>query len=316
MIERCILRHTLAFGLDWLAAMFDGVREIDQLDILIALSTWNANTHHLDNDLRSRNRACFGPGVLPMEDRRGTSRSALARFLNLPVETVRRRVDILIAKRVMLERTDGLISLVAGGMSDARGVAIVRANTGAFARFYESLLADGLDLAPAEWLEQLPGGDVQTRPEWTRAVMRSSAEFVLLATSEALTAFGLGFSTLRVFLTVLRRNIADIDEPLTELRGIAMYPDHLRVAVTAADVRRTVRMPHATVRRKIVELKTRGMVIDVAGGLIVPGHVLQKPVYATGLASHKAKQVKRMFAALHALSDYCGALEAHRIVHA
>jgi len=39
----------------------------------------------------------------------------------------------------------------------------------------------------------------------TRALTRRSAEFVLLSTSEALTAFDLDFSTSRVFLAVLRK---------------------------------------------------------------------------------------------------------------
>ena len=59
---------------------------LDVLDVLITLTISSAN----------------------FEAASGTSRSAVSRALDVPLETVRRRVAALIARRIIQERSDGL----------------------------------------------------------------------------------------------------------------------------------------------------------------------------------------------------------------
>jgi hypothetical protein len=62
-------------------------RKVDFMDILIVTAVFNAN------------------GV----DRHGVSRNALKRMLNIPLETVRRRVNALVARKALVEAEDGLV---------------------------------------------------------------------------------------------------------------------------------------------------------------------------------------------------------------
>jgi hypothetical protein len=47
--------------------------------------------------------------IEPDEIKQGISGAALSRFLNLPIETIRRRVDRLKKRNILSERKDGLI---------------------------------------------------------------------------------------------------------------------------------------------------------------------------------------------------------------
>ncbi|MEI9995782.1 MAG: hypothetical protein WDM91_14395 [Rhizomicrobium sp.] len=74
---------------------------IDLVDLLIVTAVSNANL-------------AAGPGDTALGARRtpahiGISRNAVSRALNIPLETVRRRVAGLIARQVLAARPDGLV---------------------------------------------------------------------------------------------------------------------------------------------------------------------------------------------------------------
>lgn len=69
---------------------------LDFLDLLIVTAVSDAN-HRPPAD----GQAAGGP--------RGISRNAVSRRLNVPLETVRRRVGTLLVKQVLIEQADGLV---------------------------------------------------------------------------------------------------------------------------------------------------------------------------------------------------------------
>jgi DNA-binding IclR family transcriptional regulator len=69
----------------------------------------NANVVDIMRDEDLDRRLASIHAVEPDEMKRGVSRAALSRFLNLPLETVRRRVNLLKKKGIVAEVEEGLI---------------------------------------------------------------------------------------------------------------------------------------------------------------------------------------------------------------
>lgn len=105
---RAIARHSLAYGFGLISEILRQY-DLDPIDVLIVHAILNANVAPILNDpALDRQFASLGrsePDLL----KRGISRAALARFLNLPLETVRRRAAALKRRGVVCEREDGLI---------------------------------------------------------------------------------------------------------------------------------------------------------------------------------------------------------------
>ena len=74
---------------------------IDFLDLLLVFTVASANAAPPPQDRPARKGAAA--------QRTGISRNAVSRALNLPLETVRRRIGNLIAKKVFVEQADGLV---------------------------------------------------------------------------------------------------------------------------------------------------------------------------------------------------------------
>jgi hypothetical protein len=81
----------------------------DPLDLLIIHAVLNANVIQVmkspDLDQKYSSVTAVEPDVI----KQGISRAAISRFLSLPLETVRRRVDRLKRKKILLEGKEGLI---------------------------------------------------------------------------------------------------------------------------------------------------------------------------------------------------------------
>jgi hypothetical protein len=79
------------------------------LDLLIIHAVLNANVVQVmkspDLDQKYSSVATVEPDAI----KQGISRAAISRFLSLPLETVRRRVDRLKRKKILLEGKEGLI---------------------------------------------------------------------------------------------------------------------------------------------------------------------------------------------------------------
>jgi len=105
IISRAATRFLLNLLAD--AAQTPEDLKLDPIDYIIAIAVGAANVSHIDNDTAlSRQYAGL---VEPDGMRRGISRAAVSRATNLPLETVRRRINNLIETGVLKEREDGII---------------------------------------------------------------------------------------------------------------------------------------------------------------------------------------------------------------
>jgi hypothetical protein len=105
IISRAAIRFLLNLLGD--AAQMPEELKLDPIDYIIAIAVGSANVSHIDNDpALSRQYAGL---VEPDSMRRGISRAAVSRATNLPLETVRRRINHLIEIGVLKEQLDGII---------------------------------------------------------------------------------------------------------------------------------------------------------------------------------------------------------------
>ena len=73
---------------------------LDFLDLLLVFTIARANAAPPPESKARRAATVLTPGI---------SRNAVSRALNLPLETVRRRIGNLLAKKILIEQTDGLV---------------------------------------------------------------------------------------------------------------------------------------------------------------------------------------------------------------
>jgi hypothetical protein len=105
IISRAAIRFLLNLLGD--AAQMPEELKLDPIDYIIGIAVGSANVSHIDND-PSLSRQYAGL-IEPDSMRRGISRAAVSRATNLPLETVRRRINHLIEIGVLKEREDGII---------------------------------------------------------------------------------------------------------------------------------------------------------------------------------------------------------------
>jgi hypothetical protein len=106
---RTISRHTLAYMLCSISEMFRYYEDFDPLDLLIIHAILNANVIPIMGDPELDKEFGSVHAVEPDTIKQGVSRSALSRFLALPLETIRRRVSRLKKIGVLAEGDGGLI---------------------------------------------------------------------------------------------------------------------------------------------------------------------------------------------------------------
>jgi CRP-like cAMP-binding protein len=105
---RAVSRHSLSYILCSISEMLRAY-DFDTMDLLIIHAILNTNVVNIMRDPDLDKRYAGLGDVEPDSEKRGVSRAALARFLNIPVETVRRRVASLIKKGVVEATREGLI---------------------------------------------------------------------------------------------------------------------------------------------------------------------------------------------------------------
>ena len=108
-LARAVSRHTLAYMLCAISEMFRHYEDFDPLDLLIIHNVLNANVINIMSDQQLDERFASIHTVEPDEIKQGISRATLSRFLNLPLETIRRRVARLKKKGILAEEKSGLI---------------------------------------------------------------------------------------------------------------------------------------------------------------------------------------------------------------
>jgi hypothetical protein len=105
IISRAAIRFLLNLMGD--AAQMPEELKLDPIDYIIAIAVGSANVSHIDNDPALSRQ--FAGLIEPDAMRRGISRAAVSRATNLPLETVRRRINHLIEIGVLKEQEDGII---------------------------------------------------------------------------------------------------------------------------------------------------------------------------------------------------------------
>ena len=105
---RMVSRHSLAYILCAISELFRHY-EFDPLDLLIVHAVLNGNVMNVMRDEALDKKFAAIDAVEPDAIKQGVSRAALSRFLNLPLETVRRRADRLRKLNIVADGADGLI---------------------------------------------------------------------------------------------------------------------------------------------------------------------------------------------------------------
>ena len=105
---RAVSRHSLAYVLCSISELFRHY-DFDPLDLLIIHAVLNANVINVMKDVELDKKYASINAVEPDNIKQGVSRAALSRFLNLPMETIRRRVDRLKKRAILSDVEDGLI---------------------------------------------------------------------------------------------------------------------------------------------------------------------------------------------------------------
>ena len=108
-ITRTVSRHTLSYMLCSISEMCRHYRDFDPLDLLIVHGILNANVTNVMSSRALTEKFSGLDSIEPDDIKRGVSRAALSRFLNLPLETIRRRVDRLKRMQILAEGKSGLI---------------------------------------------------------------------------------------------------------------------------------------------------------------------------------------------------------------
>ena len=109
---------------------------IDFLDLLLVFTVASANVAPQDQPPRK------GAAAL----RTGISRNAVSRALNLPLETVRRRIGNLIAKKVFIEQADGLVFAPDNPLGLGSNAHLATVNLEHLRQLFRGLKAIGLKL--------------------------------------------------------------------------------------------------------------------------------------------------------------------------
>src|SRR3954453_12610255 len=107
-VTRTVSRHSLAYILCAISELFRHY-DFDPLDLLIIHAVLNGNVINVMRDQELDQKFASIHSIEPDAIKQGVSRAALSRFLNLPLETVRRRADRLKKRNILAEGADGLI---------------------------------------------------------------------------------------------------------------------------------------------------------------------------------------------------------------
>ena len=117
---------------------------LDFLDLMLVFAIASANV------MRSPADKAGGKQSGPLPDRIGISRNAVSRALNIPLETVRRRIGNLLAKKVLVEQADGLVLSPDNPIGLGNNAQLAAVNVAHLRRLFAGLKAIGLRLDQRE----------------------------------------------------------------------------------------------------------------------------------------------------------------------
>jgi hypothetical protein len=144
-LTRAISRHTLAYVLCSISELFRHY-DFDPLDLLIIHAVMNANVLTVMKDPELDRRFGSVHTVEPDDLKQGVSRAALSRFLSLPIETVRRRVDRLKKEGILSEPDHGLIVTESNLFKFGNNHELQKTNVILFRKLLRDLTRAGIEL--------------------------------------------------------------------------------------------------------------------------------------------------------------------------
>lgn len=278
---RTIGRLSVAYLLDMIAiARGDG----HPMDTLLASAIIQANVA----ELIQRPDGLVETDELPTDDmRRPVSVSAVATSLNLPFETVRRRVSRMV-RDGFCQAVDGGVIVPSAALSGPKHFA------DAF-RGYERLRAFYYELRDHGVLGDLPAPAVELSANNfpVRTVTRLVGAYIL----RVIETMGLHGDLIDglILMETFRSNVEHLpaDRP-------GMIADHERAPISANALAVKVGLPAETVRRRTAALTASGVLVRVRGGLTLPSATLTDPRVLSPFAAN-ASNLQRLFATLSRL---------------
>lgn len=289
---RLVARALAAYLLDTIAIARGGS---DVLDTLLASAIIQANVADIGRHADVQVAFAEAEAPPPDEMRRPVSMNALAASLNLPFETVRRRV------RAMVDQ--GFCRAVNGGVIVPAAVLAEPGRAQAAALGYERLRALYYQLSDLGLLDRLPPPTVDLAPGVVpfRAVSRLVGAFVLRFV-ESVSRAGGPVDAL-ILLEIFRSNTEAFTADQRGGEGWEagdMVDDARRRPVSVNEVARRIGMPAETVRRHVRRMAGRGWVVRVQDGFIVPARALSLPAVFPALAT-TGGNLQRLFGSLSQL---------------
>jgi hypothetical protein len=142
---RTLSRHTLAYILCSISELFRHY-DFDPLDLLIIHTVMNTNVLTVMKDPELDRRFGSVHTVEPDDLKRGVSRAALSRFLSLPFETIRRRVDRLKKEGILRELDHGLIVSEGNMFKFGNNHELQKTNVILFRKLVRDLAQAGIEL--------------------------------------------------------------------------------------------------------------------------------------------------------------------------
>jgi hypothetical protein len=142
---RTLSRHTLAYILCSISELFRHY-DFDPLDLLIIHTVMNTNVLTVMKDPELDRRFGSVHTVEPDDLKQGVSRAALSRFLSLPFETIRRRVDRLKKEGILRELDHGLIVSEGNMFKFGNNHELQKTNVILFRKLVRDLAQAGIEL--------------------------------------------------------------------------------------------------------------------------------------------------------------------------
>jgi hypothetical protein len=142
---RTISRHSLAYLLCAISELFRHY-DFDPLDLLIIHAVLNANVLNVMKNPELDRQFGSIESVEPDEIKQGVSRATLSRFLNLPIETVRRRADRLKKQDILRDTAQGLIVTQENQFKFGNNHELQKTNVLLVRKFLRDLTEAGIEL--------------------------------------------------------------------------------------------------------------------------------------------------------------------------
>lgn len=241
----------------------------DILALLIHVAIVQANLGYIDNDPELRERWGDLDNAPPDEACHPVSALAVAASLNLPRETVRRKIRAQIDAGFCAVRGGGVYAPFVVRDRPENRVIIDRIGRklADVLRSLARLDIGGLKLPEA-------GGEVLLRKP--RRIIRVVSDFNLRTAANLSAMFDGDLVTALVFMGLAR--ISNRHLPLDLLADEPGFlDDSRRVAANAAEVARGIGLPRETVRRRLTILTETGWAVVADHGYIVPAAALGRP---------------------------------------